>query len=80
MVGDKVLKKGSVSTQGQENEQRALGYIIWQMGGPLANKDVRNKKSGLGAWLEDGTIKERQQRGTNSRKSIRVRMELKSTS
>lgn len=84
MVRDKVLKKGILITQGQENKKRVLGCIIWKLGGPSANIDVRKEKSGLVSWLEDSTIKERELRGRNdfknSRKSTRVKMEHTSTS
>lgn len=39
MVRDKVLKKGILITQGQENKKRVLGFIIWKLGGPSANID-----------------------------------------
>lgn len=67
---DKVLKKGILLTQGQENKKRVLGYIIWQLGGPSASIDVRKENSGLVIWLEDSTIKEREQRGRNDFKTL----------
>lgn len=39
MVRDKVLKKGILLTQGQENKKKVLGCIIWKLGGPSANID-----------------------------------------
>lgn len=70
MVRDKVLKKNILLTQGQENKKRVLGYIIFKLGGPSANIDVRKEKSGLVIWLEDSTIKERELRGRNAFKTL----------
>lgn len=76
------LPNVALLTQGQENEKIALAYIIWQLCGLLANKDVRKEKPDLGVWLEDGTMvpSKREKQLQSSRKSTRVKMEHRSTS